>query len=95
MAAYLIAEIEVLDPRLYEEYRKHVPPLVAQYGGRYLVRGGTLEVKEGDWAPKRLVLLEFPSMEQARRFYDSPEYAPLLALRKKATRSKLIFMEGI
>jgi len=95
MAAYLIAEIEVLDPQLYEDYRKHVPPLVAQYGGRYLVRGGALEVKEGDWAPKRLVLLEFPSMQQARRFYDSPEYAPLLALRKKATRSKLIFMEGI
>ncbi len=95
MAAYLIAEIEVLDPQLYEQYRKDVPPLIAAYGGKYLARGGALEVKEGDWAPKRLVLLEFPSMEQARRFYDSPEYAPLLALRKKATRSKLIFMDGI
>ncbi|HVB48107.1 MAG TPA: DUF1330 domain-containing protein [Burkholderiales bacterium] len=95
MAAYLIAEIEVLDAQLYGEYRKHVPPLIAAYGGRYLVRGGALEVKEGDWAPRRLVLLEFPSMEQARRFYDSPEYAPFLALRKKATRSKLIFMEGL
>lgn len=50
---------------------------------------------EGDWTPKRLVLLEFPSLEQAHRFYDSPEYAPLLALRKKATRSKLLFLEGI
>lgn len=94
-AAYLIAEIEVTDPRAYEEYRRRVPALVAAYGGKYLARGGALEVREGDWAPKRLVLLEFPSMEEARRFYDSPEYAPLLALRKSATRSKLIFLEGI
>ena len=94
-AAYLIAEIEVTDPRAYEEYRSRVPALVAAYGGKYLARGGALEVREGDWSPKRLVLLEFPSMEQARRFYDSPEYAPLLALRKGSTRSKLIFLEGI
>jgi uncharacterized protein (DUF1330 family) len=95
MPAYLIAEIEVVDPQQYEEYRRRVPPLVAAHGGKYLARGGALEVKEGDWAPKRLVLLEFPSMAQARRFYDSPEYAPLLELRKKATRSKLVFLEGI
>jgi uncharacterized protein (DUF1330 family) len=95
MPAYLFAEIEVVDPQKYEEYRRRVPPLVAAHGGKYLARGGALEVKEGDWAPKRLVLLEFPSMAQARRFYDSPEYAPLLELRKKATRSKLVFLEGI
>jgi uncharacterized protein (DUF1330 family) len=95
MPAYLIAEIEVVDAQQYEEYRRRVPPLVAAYGGKYLARGGALEVKEGDWTPKRLVLLEFPSLEQARRFYDSPEYAPLLELRKNSTRSKLVFLEGI
>lgn len=94
MPAYLIAEIDVADPQLYEAYRRRVPALIAEYGGRYLARGGALEVKEGDWTPKRLVLVEFPSMEQARRFYDSPAYAPLLALRKRATRSRLVLLEG-
>ncbi|MDA8109742.1 MAG: DUF1330 domain-containing protein [Betaproteobacteria bacterium] len=94
MPAYLIAEIDVADPQLYEEYRRRVPALIAEYGGRYLARGGALEVKEGDWTPKRLVLVEFASMEQARRFYESPAYAPLLALRRQATRSRLVLVEG-
>lgn len=95
MPAYLIAEVDVTDPAAYEEYRKQVPPIIAKYGGRYLVRGGKVESKEGGWTPPRFVIVEFPSMEQARRFYDSPEYAPVLAIRKKASRSRLILAEGL
>ncbi len=94
MPGYVVAEVEVTDPATYEEYRKRVPAIVAQYGGRYLVRGGAVEKKEGAWEPKRLVVLEFPSLEQARKWYHSPEYAPVLALRLKAARSKVLLVEG-
>jgi uncharacterized protein (DUF1330 family) len=94
MAAYLIAEVDVTDAALFEEYRKRVPGTIAQHGGTYLVRGGSTETKEGGWEPKRLVVLEFPSMEQARKWYQSPEYAPALALRLKAARSKVVLVEG-
>jgi uncharacterized protein (DUF1330 family) len=94
MAAYVVGEIEVTDPATYEEYRKQVPAVVTKYGGRFIVRGGKAEALEGGWAPKRLVALEFPSMEQARKWYGSPEYAPLIALRQKASRGKLILVEG-
>jgi uncharacterized protein (DUF1330 family) len=94
MAAYVIAEVEVTDPATYETYRKLVPPTLDKYGGRFLVRGGAVESKEGGWEPKRLVVLEFASMEQARKWYASPEYAPALALRLKAARSRLLLVEG-
>lgn len=94
MAAYVVGEIEVTDPATYEDYRKQVMAVVTKYGGRFIVRGGSVETLEGGWAPKRFVALEFPSMEQARSFYRSPEYAPLLALRQKASRGKLILVEG-
>ncbi len=94
MAAYVIADVDVTDPKLYEDYRKLVPATVQKYGGRFLARGGAFEVKEGDWKPARLVVLEFPSLEQARKWYDSPEYAPALALRLKAARAKLVLVEG-
>ena len=95
MPAYLIAEVDVTDPAAYEDYRKQVPPIIAKYGGRYLVRGGKVESKEGGWTPPRFVIVEFPTMEQARKFYDSPDYAPALAIRKKASRSRLILAEGL
>jgi len=95
MAAYVIGEVEITDPQAYQEYAKGVPGTIAQYGGKYLVRGGAVDVKEGSWQPKRVVVLEFASMAQARKWYASPEYAPLLALRHKAARSKLIFVEGV
>ncbi len=94
MAAYVVGEIEVTDPAVYEEYRKQVLAVVTKYGGRFIVRGGKVEGLEGGWAPKRFVALEFPSMEQARKWYGSPEYAPLIALRQKASRGKLILVEG-
>ena len=94
MPAYLIADIDITDPAAFEEYRKQVPATIAQYGGRYLVRGGATEVVEGDWRPNRMVVLEFPSLAQARRWYDSAEYHGPKAVRIEASRSKVIFVEG-
>ena len=95
MAAYVIAEVNVTDPQLYADYGKLVAATVEKYGGRFAVRGGKVESKEGGWNPARLVMLEFPSMEQAREWYHSPEYAPALALRLKAANARLIFVEGV
>ena len=94
MAAYVIAAIEVTDPASYDEYRKQVPATVEKHGGRFIVRGGKLESLEGGWAPKRLVVLEFPTMQQALGWYRSPEYAPLIKLRQRASRGKLVAVEG-
>ena len=94
MAAYVIAEIEVTDPALYDDYRKQVAATVEKHGGRFAARGGKVEPLEGGWAPKRLVLLEFPTMQQALGWYRSPEYAPLIKLRQRAARGKLIVVEG-
>jgi len=95
MAAYVIANVEVLDPGGFEEYRRSVPATVAQYGGRYLVRGGETETKEGGWSPKRLIVLEFESLARAREWFASPEYAPLIALRKRSANTQLIFAAGV
>jgi uncharacterized protein (DUF1330 family) len=94
MAAYVIAEIDITDPATYEEYRRQVPGVIAKYGGKYLVRGGKVEPLEGGWSPKRLAVVEFPSMDQALKFYRSPEYAPLIKLRQKASKGKLLLVEG-
>jgi uncharacterized protein (DUF1330 family) len=74
MPAYVIVDLTVTDLPTMEEYRKRVPATLAAYGGRFLVRGGAHQTVEGDWKPNRLVVLEFPSMEQAKRWYDSEEY---------------------
>ena len=95
MPAYLIAEVEVTDPALYETYRAGVPATIAAHGGRYLARGGTTRVLEGERAPKRLVILEFPSMDKLAAWYDSPEYRPLRAMRQRASISSLIATEGL
>jgi len=94
MPAYVIAEVEVTDPAAYEDYRKQVPAVVTKYGGKFIVRGGRIESMEGGWSPKRVVVLEFPSMEQALEWYRSPDYAPLIKLRQKTSRGKLIIVEG-
>ena len=94
MSAYVIAEIEVTDPVAYEEYRRQVPAVVTKFGGRFIVRGGKIDPREGGWAPKRIVVVEFPSMAQAQKWYDSPDYAPLIKLRQKASKGKLILVEG-
>jgi len=95
MRAYLIANIEITDPAGYEAYRERVPSTIVAYGGRFLTRGGALDVLEGSWTPKRLVIVEFPSMAALRSWYDSPEYHPLIELRNRFARSSLIAVEGI
>jgi uncharacterized protein (DUF1330 family) len=94
MAGYVIAEVEVTDPTGFEEYRRVVGTTIEKYGGRYAVRGGAVQVVEGDWQPKRLVVLEFPTLEQARRWYDSEEYRAPKALRMKTARSRVVIVEG-
>jgi len=95
VAAYVIANIQVTDPKAYEEYRSRVPPIIAAHGGRYLVRGGRVEPLEGDAPPERVVVLEFPDMAQLMAFYRSAEYRPLIAIRQRSSRSRLIAVEGI
>ena len=95
MAAYVIAEVDVQDNALFEEYRKLVPATIAKYGGKYVVRGGATESKEGGWTPKRVVVLEFPTMDRAREWYHSADYAPALAMRLKAAKSRVIIVEGV
>jgi uncharacterized protein (DUF1330 family) len=92
--AYIVADIEMKDPVAYEAYRRDVPAMIAAYGGRYLVRGGATRVLEGDWGPRRMVILEFPSMQQAEAFYGSAEYRALKAIRIRASDSKLVAVEG-
>ena len=94
MPAYVIADTDITDQTTYEEYRRQVAPLVAKFGGRFLVRGGKHTVLEGTWRPHRLVVIEFPTMEALKRWYHSPEYAPLLALRQPAATVHLVAVEG-
>ena len=94
MPAYIVVEVEVEDPIRYEDYKKMVPPTLAAYGGRFLVRGGQVENLEGDWSPKRLVILEFPSGDQATAWWGSPEYAEAKALRQATAKTQLIVVEG-
>ncbi len=94
MKGYVIADIEVTDPAVYDDYRKQVPATIEKYGGRFLVRGGRSETLEGGWASKRLIVLEFPTLEQALKWYRSPEYAPLITLRQRGARGRLVAVEG-
>jgi len=94
MTVYLISEIDIHDPVGYEEYRKLVPPSLAKYGGKFVVRGGNIEVLEGSWSPKRIVVCEFASMQKAQEWYDSPEYAPAKAIRQRTSKANIIVVEG-
>jgi len=95
MAAYIVVDIIVHDPGRYADYKAAVPPIIAQYGGRYLTRGGAVEVMEGDWQPSRLVILEFPDADAARAFLNAPEYADLRALRQATTTTQMILVQGV
>ena len=96
MAAYVFAEIEIINPEGYKEYSAQVPATIAKYGGRFLVRGGNAESLEGEWqVARRRVLLEFPSVEQAKRWWDSTEYEKPKALRKANSNGRLILLEGV
>jgi len=92
---YIIAQATVTDPAQYEGYKALAGAAVAQYGGKYVVRGGATHLLEGDWAPPRLVILEFESVEQAKRFYDSPEYRAAREQRQGAATMNMLVVEGL
>ena len=95
MPAYVIVDITVTDPAGYEDYKKLAPPAVAAYGGKYLARGGRVETLEGDWAPTRLVILEFESAERAKEWLNSPEYRVPRQLRRQTTQTNMVVIEGV
>lgn len=95
MPAFIVVEIEVVDNDRYEAYKLLAPPSIAVYGGRYVVRGGKSETLEGGWSPKRVVILEFPSLEKAKALWSSEEYAQAKALRHATAHSKMIVVEGL
>jgi len=95
MAVYAVVNIRVTDPDHYAKYREKAPATIARYGGKYLARGGAVEVLEGDWDPQRLVVLEFESTERFHEWYDSSEYAPLRQLRSEAADSEFVVVEGL
>jgi uncharacterized protein (DUF1330 family) len=94
MPAYLIVDVDVTDQDTYQTYATQVPPILHQYGGRYLVRGGKTEVLEGDWRPTRLVVLQFDDVAAARRFYSSKEYRAIIDFRHRAASARMILVEG-
>ncbi|MBA4311969.1 MAG: DUF1330 domain-containing protein [Chlorobiaceae bacterium] len=94
MSAYVIVNISVKDPVRYEEYKKMAEDTVLSYGGKYIVRGKPVEVLEGNWAPKRLVVLEFPCVSRAKEWWSSTEYAGPKKLRHETAESTMIVVEG-
>ena len=95
MPAYVIAETDVHDAEQYERYKAAAPETIAAYGGSYVARGGELAVLEGDWHPKRVVILQFEDLAAAKRWYESPEYAEVRKLREGAANMNLVAVEGI
>ncbi|HEY8642346.1 MAG TPA: DUF1330 domain-containing protein [Candidatus Dormibacteraeota bacterium] len=95
MPAYVIANLTITNPEGFDGYRRQVPAVIEQYGGRYLVRGGSVEIVEGDWPLNRFVVVEFPSMEQAKRWYESEEYGAIKSGRTDNSEGQLGFVEGV
>ena len=95
MPAYLVAEVEVNDPAVYETYRAGVLAAARPYGGRYLVRGGKTELLEGAPQPARVVIVEFDSMSQLKMFWNSPQYTPLRRIRESSATSRIFAVEGL
>ncbi len=95
MPAYIIVDVEITDPKEYEEYKKHTPGSLVPFDGKFLVRGGTVETLEGDWKPGRFVMLEFPTLEKAKAWWNSPGYAPAKLIRQRASNTRMIVADGI
>ena len=95
MPAYIIVEIEILDPAGYEEYKKLAGSTVEKYGGKYIMRGGKTEVLEGDWQPKRIVVLEFESAQRAKEWLNCEEYREPRKMRHRTARTNMILVEGM
>lgn len=95
MAAYILVDCEVTDPAKYEDYKRLAHECVQSHGGKYLVRGGKADVLEGDWSPNRVVVLEFPTLAQARAFYDSADYEAARAARAGAAQMNMVVVGGV
>jgi len=95
VAAYVIVEIDILDPERYEEYKKLAGATVEKYGGKYIVRGGKTEVLEGDWQPKRIVVLKFESMQRAKDWLKCEEYREPRKMRHRTAKTNMILVEGV
>lgn len=95
MPAYVIADVTVIDAEGYERYKQLTPGSIAAFGGRFVARGGPVTTLEGDWVPGRLVVVEFPSLERAQAWYDSPEYRPARDLRQRTATSRLVLIDGV
>lgn len=95
MPAYVVVNVTVHDAKRYEDYKALAPPSIAQYGGRYLARGGRAEVLEGSWKPNRLVILEFPSLDKANAWWSSTEYAKAKAIRQSCSTAEMVVVEGL
>ena len=94
MPAYIVVQVEVTKPAEYEDYKKMVPSSLEAYGGKFVVRGGACETLEGTWQPRRLVVLEFPSVEKAKQWWASSEYRDAKALRQRTANTEMIVVEG-
>ena len=94
MSAYVLVEIEILDPSGYEEYKKLTPASIAAYDGRFVVRGAQTESLEGDWNPQRIVVLEFPSVERAKEWWHSEQYTEAKIIRQRTAKTKMLVVEG-
>jgi uncharacterized protein (DUF1330 family) len=95
MPAYVIAEVNITNPEGYKAYTAVVPATIEKYGGRFLARGGSAQALEGDWPECRRVIIEFPSVDAARKWFDSPEYEKPKALRKANSTGRLLLIEGV
>ena len=95
MAAYVISEVEFLDQERVKRYRERAAETIVLYGGRYLARGGAVEVVEGEPTSRAIIIVEFPDMPTARKWYGSPEYAVALEIRRGALERRLMFVEGV
>lgn len=95
MPAYLVVDITVQDPALYDQYKTLAPSSIARYGGKYIARGGRTETLEGDWKPTRLVILEFPDIERAKSWWSSTEYAKAKTMRQQAAATRMVLLEGL
>lgn len=94
MKAYIIVDVKINDPQRYEDYKKLTPGSLKPFDGKFIVRGGKTETLEGEWQPGRIVMLEFPSMEKAKAWWASDEYAPAKALRQSTADTRMIVVKG-
>jgi uncharacterized protein (DUF1330 family) len=94
MPAYIIVDIDIVDPVGYEQYKNLAGATVESYGGKYIVRGGKSEVLEGNWSPKRVVILQFDSIERAKAWLNSEEYREPRKMRHRTARTNMIVVEG-